>query len=145
MWLFHLSQLLSHLILLSKVLVLIFWAGLMVFCGVVGNLAIMIWSYWPFFKCSRNFSVKLITMDIFWELLKGCLFVFSWLWIWFDWLDPYLPNNKQVRKQSLNSKFTYLFYSIKVCVKNTHWWVSRIMQKNVYFNIINPSKCNIID
>ena len=71
-----------------------------------------------FFKCSLNFSVKLITMDVFWELLKGCLFVFSWLWIWFDWLDPYLPNNKQVRKQSLNSKFIYLFY-LGMCQKYT--------------------------
>ena len=39
------------------------------------------------FLCNHSFSVQLETLDVFWGLLKGCLFVFSGLWIWFDWLD----------------------------------------------------------
>ena len=34
-----------------------------------------------------SFWIQLKTLAVFGGLLKGCLFVFSGLWIWFDWLD----------------------------------------------------------
>ena len=109
MRLFHLSQVLSHLIVLSKVIGFIFWrrtngqyfcflggciwllwytpidlAGCGVYCNTFEffELSVGIWVH--LFLCNHSFSVQFETLDVFWGLLKGCLFVFSGLWIWID-------------------------------------------------------------